>query len=142
MNIPRLTFLTFILLLGACMDPRPASLPDNLTVSPPAETIAPEVAAFSGIWAGRWGSCLDGKLAVLAIEPDGAVDTVYSWGDCAAYNISAGWTEHKGQITGTTLTLEQFGNGAKASYELKPDGTLAGTYLRDGSTTRGTFVRQ
>ena len=69
----------------------------------------------------------------------GAVDTIYSWGDCARSGISAGRTEHKGQIIDGTQTLERFGNGAFAADQLQPDGSLKGTYTRDGDTTRGTF---
>ena len=74
--------------------------------------------------------------------PSGSVDTIYAWGDCASSNISAGWSEHKGQVTGNTLALERFGNGAIAAYEMQPDGSLKGTYTRDGNITRGTFRRQ
>ena len=142
MNIVRLSLVGVILLLGACMDPRPASLPETLTVTPPTAAVPAEFAAFSGVWRGRWGSCLDGALAVHTIRPDRSVDTVYAWGDCAQYNTSAGSTEQEGQIVGNVLTLKTFSTGAQASYELVPDGTLAGTYRRDGNITRGVFVRQ
>ena len=142
MNIVWLSFVGLILLLGACTDPRPASLPEKLTVTPPDASVPAEFAAFSGVWRGRWGSCIDGALGVHTIRPDGSVDTVYAWGDCATNNVSAGSTEQEGQIVGKVLTLKTFSTGAQASYELAPDGTLAGIYRRDGSITRGVFVRQ
>lgn len=132
-----------VAVLASCAQPkRDAVIPASTVITTPSENVPAEFAAFSGVWTGNWGSCLPGKLAVKTISDTGAVETVYSWGDCAQWDIQQGWTERSGQIEDGVLRLEQFGNGALASYQIAADGSLAGTYLRDGNTTRGTFTKE
>ena len=94
----------------------PASLPPNPGIVTPGADVPAESAAFSGVWAGTWGSDLDGKLAVQTIQPDGKVRAIYAWGDHSGGRFTAGSTEASGQINDGTLTLDTFGNGANVSY--------------------------
>lgn len=115
-----------------------APLPDDLTIIPPNADVAPELAAFSGLWAGAWGGSLAGKLAVTEVNADGSVTAIYAWGNNPG-RFEGGWAELTGQISGNRLTLTAFNSGAQASYQMSDEGVLNGTYNSDGEITRGVF---
>ena len=69
------------------------------------------VAAFVGVWSGKWGNVLEGKLGVLSVTPQGSADVEYSWAEKPG-SFQAGKTTTSGQIKGDTLTLAPFSSGA------------------------------
>jgi hypothetical protein len=120
----------------------PAVIPGGEVATAPSSDTPAEFAEFSGLWAGKWGKSLDGKLLVQTIESDGNVRAIYAWGDEPNWNITAGNRQVDGRITANTLDLEKFSNGAVVRYEMQPNGTLAGFYELNNQITKGTFVRQ
>ena len=70
--------LLFIwLLLIGCASTAP--LPATLNIIPPAPDVLPEVAAFSGIWDGKWEGYYDRALVVENIDNNKA-NIIYSYG--------------------------------------------------------------
>ncbi|MEM9140079.1 MAG: hypothetical protein AAGB15_09630 [Pseudomonadota bacterium] len=127
---------------GCAVEPRNAVVPASVEISAPSQEVSEEIARFSGIWAGTWDGCLPGKLAVVSIQPTGAVQAYYAYGDCAKWNISQGGGLHEGTIDGDVLRLDTFRNGANVTYTLLQDGSLRGSYIRDGGETLGRFLKE
>ncbi len=143
MTFPRSILVLFALALAACQTPppKPAPAPDPASVMAPATEVPDNVAAFSGIWTGTWGTALDGNLTVKEVRPDGSVTVTYAWGDHPRGRFEAGRTEHDGQVTGNKLVLDEFSNGAQASYTMRADGKLDGRYVVNGDVTLGLFEK-
>lgn len=85
-----------------------AKLPATLNIIPPAPDVPPEIAAFSGIWEGKWYGYTDVVLVVEKIDMQKA-EIILSYGANYRHNsyynyytatISAGraieWTEPNG----------------------------------------------
>lgn len=51
------------------------------TIQPPAARVPPEVAAFSGIWVGKWDYGMCGALIVESVQPNGLATVIYVNGD-------------------------------------------------------------
>jgi len=128
--------------LAACGPPKPATISSSVEIVVPADSVSAEYAAFSGLWVGTWGAALDGKIAIQTIEPDGKITGVYAWGDHPRGRFTAGSSTARVQITGNTLTLKTFGNGAVVKYTLRPDGALDGSYDLNGDVSRGIFKKK
>jgi hypothetical protein len=58
-------------------------------ITRPAADLAPQLAAFSGTWQGRWGAQLPSELIVERITSTRA-QVVYAWGQVPRY-LQAGW---------------------------------------------------
>jgi len=56
-----------------------APLPATLNIVPPAPDVPPEIAAFSGVWEGKWKGSLDSILVVEKIDNNQA-DIIFSLG--------------------------------------------------------------
>ena len=123
----------------------------------PADMPEP-VAAFAGVWAGRFGEAVIHGLGVgssavyhtLVVESIGytGLDTyrasvIYSWGPDASLHQQAGFARTSGTIgTDGVLRLSPFANGARVSYELSPDRTrLFVRYESLTETTSGLLWR-
>lgn len=96
-------------------------LPSNLKIVPPDSAIPPEVAAFSGKWAGKWGGLLDSTLVVTKIEPGKKgghkAELVYSWGTYSPWFIhQAGYREMDGEIKDGQLTAYR---GRETHYQVQ-----------------------
>ena len=138
-----LYLLSILLVFAACQpaEQRPASIGENTQVITPTESVPAEFSAFSGVWVGSWGGCIDHKLAVQTVDEDGKVNAVYAVGDHCRGNFEAGSFQQTGQINGNVLTLDPFRNGAVATYTLREDGGLEGAYDRDGNVSRALLVK-
>ncbi len=118
-------------------------LPDDLKIIAPQTDVAPDVAAFSGKWAGKWAETLDHVLVVEKIEGR-TVTFIYSWGVAAAWRIThPGYRRVTGHVDASGVLRGTMRNGAKVVYRLSPDQqSLSGEYIRDENTTIGTFKRK
>ena len=134
--------LLALLVAGCGEKGRDAVIPDSIAVTAPGADVPAGFAAFSGVWSGRWGECLPGKLAVLTVSADGAVQTYYAWGDCRPLGRRQAGTLYGGLIDGNVLRLEEFADGAKVTYTLTEEGVLEGAYFLNGETTTGVFRRE
>jgi hypothetical protein len=65
------------LLLTGCASTAP--LPATLNIVPPASDVPPEIAAFSGVWDGKWKGYFESILVVENIDNNKA-DVIYSFG--------------------------------------------------------------
>ncbi len=117
-------------------------LPDDIVVSPPSDTIAPEKAAFSGPWAGVYQGVVNHVLVVEEIEPDGA-KVVYAFGP-APYlpdgkglfrRLSAVFVDERLQVTEPSDL-----GGYTTIYTLNPDGTLTARGGGDEMTLRRYII--
>lgn len=100
----------------------PVPIPANLRIVPPSPEIPTDRAAFSGVWAGRWGNVLDTALAVQEITASG-VSAVYSWGVAPQWEIrQSGWSQIQGTFVGSVLQFR--GCGGTILYRMRPDGRL------------------
>jgi hypothetical protein len=105
----RYNFIVLILIglsLIGCATTAP--LPATLNIVPPAQDVAPEIAAFSGIWEGKWKGQLDSILVVEKINTEtaevilsiGKWFNVKSWYSYSTAKVLPGsaieWTNPKG----------------------------------------------
>ena len=124
----------------------------EVSVRAPDGAIPRYVAAFSGIWVGKWkdasGRSLDHMLVVENIDRTGGsyrIVAVYSTGTEPRWGINSPRTSRQGGLIDEdgVLRLEKFDNGASVTYKLSPyAGWLSGEYrAASGHSTQGTFVR-
>lgn len=141
---------------GASVSKVQTPLPADVRVwKPPADTPEP-VAAFSGVWAGRFGEWVAHGLGAgsssvyhtLVVENIGytGLDTyrasvIYSWGPDVSR--PPGFARTSGMIgTDGVLRLSTFGNGARVSYKMSPDRTMLSVLYESGTeTTSGLLWR-
>ena len=100
-------FINWILILCtasvviSCMS---APVPRDFTIVPPSPDVPPDISAFSGIWEGKWGGGLDGKLIVERIDSKNAY-IIISWG--AMQGVDRGYLKAKVPVlAGPTLEYE------------------------------------
>ncbi len=117
-------------------------LPTDIRVTPPADDVPPELAAFSGEWRGLWDGVLTGILVVERITVSGA-DVVQAHGIHEDWGLDDGvWVRHSGDFVDGALRLEYDDPQATLTFRLMPDGALQASY-RDslGQKSRGTLTR-
>ena len=115
------------------------ALPSNIDIVAPSESVAAEARPFSGKWYGVWDDTLEHILVVEEISGPEAVVFIYGYGAAPSWGIQKpGWARVKGVLEGETLkgTLR---NGATVTYKLQPDGTLKGSWERQGNVARATL---
>ena len=138
------TAFTAVVLVGcqstptpSAVDNQPAPLPNDASVTPPSEDVAPEFAAYSGVWNGQWGTSLDTKLVVETINPPSA-DVIYAWG--TNQNIEeAGWLRRTGHFDNGQLIVD-LNPGVQVVYEMGSNGTLSAEYTDDRRNWNSTAV--
>jgi hypothetical protein len=124
----------------------PCSLPTAITndvmMSAPAPNTDPSIAKLAGAWEGTWDEgkpgALPSRLYVEKFEPT-KVTVVYTWGESAASNTSAGW----GRI-GADIQPEgkiSWGTTRKFTFWAVDDNSLAGTLETAQFTTNITLSR-
>lgn len=138
--------VVFVTVLAGCTTAAPpvgrirTPLPPDLNITAPPADAPASVAAFSGIWVGEWQRTLDSTLVVERIEGSSAT-VVYSWGSATRWGVDPGYLRVRGTISEDgvlTATL----SGPRVTFRLAPDHeSLAGEWIRFGSTSRGTFTR-
>jgi predicted dienelactone hydrolase len=103
------------------------ALPNDLALTPPANDVAPEIAAFAGIWGGdRWnGGPVPHALAVERVGADGSASVVYAWGADQERHRLHGWLRLKGRIAGGHLGFI-LPDGNIVDYAVAADGRLLG----------------
>ncbi len=131
-KIRRSFLLFFLLLLALGIDScaSTAPLPETLNIVPPTPDVPPEIAAFSGVWEGKWRGSLDTVLIVEKINTEKA-EVIISVGHWVGYvyataNILPGpaieWTDVNGNkftfkmdkgLEELTGFLEEKATGAK-----------------------------
>jgi hypothetical protein len=128
---------------AAALGPFGTPLPDNITVQPPAGDVSADVAAFSGVWAGRW---MGGRRHTLVVErAEGrTLQLVYSWGEGKlADNPNPGFRRVAGKVAEDGALQLTMGNGADVTYRLAGDRrSLAGEWTHNGQRYEGTFQRR
>jgi hypothetical protein len=107
-----------------------ASLPPDVNLVVPDDSVPAAMAKYSGRWSGTWtggGDRLNHVLIVEKISPEGFV-AIYAWGDSLGQNgnLKAGWRRINGTVDNGKLTAKL--GQASVSYVLNPDGTINGTY--------------
>ena len=119
-------------------------LPDDIVVSPPSDTIAPEKAAFSGPWAGVYQGVVNHVLVVEEIEPDGA-KVVYAFGPSPYLPDGKGlFRRLKGVfVDGGLKVIEPNELGGYTTiYTLNPDGTLTARGDAPGEDPQAMTLRR
>ncbi len=71
-------------------------MPANLQIVPPSSELDPNLAAYSGIWDGRWDGGLFARLIVESIEVSSA-QVLYVY-DSSPGNFKAGWSRVKARV--------------------------------------------
>ena len=80
-----------------------------------------------GQWNGSWDGTFPTTLVVNSVSPTSA-SVIYEWGVAPAWNIDIpGFERGTARFLGGKLVVF-LTNGAVATYVMKPDGTLYGTY--------------
>ena len=135
----RLTFICLTTLVTMAVEAQ-SPLPKDLVLTKPGTDIPTNVAAFAGAWRGLWGMSLPGALVVEQVDTNGVAEVVYSWGDHPAGLFKAGWSRMEGEISAGKLHLAGK-TGPIIDFSMEPDGTLAGSYQINGTTTFATLER-
>ncbi|MBT6426155.1 MAG: hypothetical protein HOK30_00710 [Rhodospirillaceae bacterium] len=104
---------TEVVALGNCDD----KLPDDILIIPPKPEVPAELAAWSGIWHGKWGGTLCSSLAIELIEENGNVRFVYSWGRLES-SFDPGFMASKGKIVDNELG---WGSRVKLLFKMNID---------------------
>jgi hypothetical protein len=74
--------------------------PQDVSIIPPPAGLAPQVAAFWGMWEGYWrgpSGVLPSRLIVERIDSESA-EVVYVWGDDPQGHFKAGWGRFKAKV--------------------------------------------
>jgi len=103
--------------------------PENLNITPPSPGLAPELAAFSGIWEGNWDGGLASRLAVEQIDTESA-RVVYAWDDSPPY-FKGGWTRIRAKVSGGKI---EWGTPPNPQFSFRMSG--------DRTTMHGERVRK
>ena len=121
-------------------------LPADLNIVKPGEDVPPEIAAFSGLWAGTWknppGSRMGDKppnvqVAVERIHPPLVIVT-YSWG---ANRVSpGGYVRRKGQIDGNCIVFQP-SSGATVKLVMV-GGEIHATWVGSGPPLTAILYRE
>jgi hypothetical protein len=94
-------FACLILLLGgyavSARNPAPIALSPDVRVTPPSEDLAPELAAFSGVWESSPEEVLPGRLIIEKIHSNRAT-VMYTWTDQPAAGLKAGWIRARANV--------------------------------------------
>lgn len=115
------------------------ALPEDLEILPPATAVAPERAAFSGLWAGVWSGELNHILAIEQVEADSA-KLVFANGVAEYWGIDqASWFRATARFAGDALTFKHtFDSTWTITYRRNEADILSGTAVResDGYTDK------
>jgi putative ABC transport system substrate-binding protein len=96
----------------------PVPGPPEVTITPPAADLLPELAAYSGTWEGAWGNALKSRLVVEKIDAE-AARVIYAWADHPQGRFKGGWTRVRAQVLpGGRL---QWGDKVKFTFEMAQD---------------------
>ena len=115
-------------------------LPSDIRFEQPGNGVAPELAAYSGLWRGKWENELDTQLAIEAIDPP-FVDLVYSWGT-GRYVQESGWKRITGRYENGILRAS-LRPGVDLEFRLRENDTISALYTNQGQSwdSTGTLYR-
>jgi putative ABC transport system substrate-binding protein len=92
--------------------------PPEVTMTPPAADLPPELAAYSGTWEGAWDNVLKSRLVVEHIDAE-AARVVYAWADHPQGWFKGGWARVRAQmLPGGKL---QWGDKVTFTFEMAQD---------------------
>ena len=101
-------------------------LPGDLALIVPGEDIAPEIAAFAGVWGGdRWDGVLPHALAVERLAAGGSAKVVFAWGTDRGSRTTHDWIRLDARVIGGHLTMTM-PNHNVVDYTLMANGQLLG----------------
>jgi dienelactone hydrolase len=100
-------------------------LPDDVTVNPAPDGLAPDLKRFLGVWTGSWGGANRHILIVEAVRSDATADVVYAIAGSAPAHVPPIWYRTTATIAHDTLTLQR---RESINYVLESSGTLFATY--------------
>lgn len=121
---------------GSCATP----IPDNVKVEDAPQGTPKGHAAFLGAWGdGEWDGVLCNTLVVEAIDEEGNVKLIYSWGTYAGWNIWKGSVRAVGKFLPENRLRFTFRGGARVVTYWLEGGKLKGTYEYDWKTSRVTL---
>jgi hypothetical protein len=92
-----------------------AQLPATLNIVPPSPDLPPEIAAFSGIWEGKWRGYTDVVLVVEKIDMQKA-EIILSYG--ANYKHDSSYSYHTATISAGRAIEWTEPNGCKFIFEM------------------------
>jgi hypothetical protein len=108
-------------------------------ITPPSEDLAPELAAFSGIWECHSHGVLPSRLIVEEIHPNWAT-VVYSWADHPTGEPKAGWARVRTKVFPDGKM--QWGFPGKFTVEVAGDGmTIEGKKEQGGRVATFTMKK-
>jgi hypothetical protein len=73
------------------------AFPSDLFLQGPSSSLQPELAAYSGVWEGKWGNVVNSRLAVEWIDASSAM-VVYAWGDNEPRMRQTGWIRQRANV--------------------------------------------
>lgn len=130
----------FVMYFAGCSSTAP--LPATLNIVPPASNLSSEVAAFSGIWDGKWNGYLETILVVEKIDRNEA-DVIMSLGlDQGFKPRYSYYTAHVGSPSSIEWTMP---NGDRFIFKMdKGLNKIYGTFIekKTGANEKGYFHRR
>ena len=92
--------------------------PPDLRIVAPSPELPGEIAAFSGVWEGRWDGTLESRLAVERID-SGSATVIYSWADSPQGRFKGGWVRVRATVLpGGKL---RWGSNIQFTFEMAKD---------------------
>ncbi len=107
--------------------PSDLEFPSDIKIIPPDPSIPKEIAAFSGVWVGKWQNGRNHALIVKEIKGNTA-EVIYLWGiDPQTFGSRSGSRSTSGTFANGQLKVSLAGK-YDAYYKLADDGTLSGSW--------------
>ena len=106
-------------------------LPSDVSVSSPTQNNS-----FAGAWSGLWGHRLKHILVVENVQPDGAAEVVYAYGDMVSWGITKDFARYPAKIDGDELVVS--GRGFVATYQKLPSGVLMANFQAGVQSVRSS----
>ena len=119
-------------------------LPDDIKIIACAKEVPKEIAAFSGVWEGKW--TIDGVEAALVVEEINSKEAkvIYCRGEMKGfYEVPAGYERYKAIVKSKNLQIE-FGHGEKYWFTFSMENNLnkiKGTFKRPTSINKITMTK-
>ena len=92
----------------------------SASAPPPADGLRPELAAFSGRWAGRWSGILESVLIVEQIDAKQAT-IILAWGDAPRWKIEKGFMRQAATVVDGPDAEIRFVAGSTFTVRMKSD---------------------
>jgi hypothetical protein len=109
-------------------------LPDDIKITPPAEDLPKDLAAFSGRWDGSWDFSMKAMFIIEYID-DKEAKIIYAWNGYPEYKIVKGFVRETAKVTPGSKPTIEWGDGTqfpKFVFKMNDKENISGIYELNG----------